>query len=528
MNYLPMMTEEEIKYVCSVMPLSESVRYFKRYPKDFAKVLRGFRASSLRNQEHVSSLLFRSRNQPFISSFIEKHISDWIKEIQQEISLVVDKGESKEIAWLQTLPLCFFADDIGIFFRLTGEEQSEEYISLLSKSIKMIKDLDVEGKKLNKMLNDKEHEQVRLEDEVKSVYIELESSEKQLIELSGEIKTLKRTNAGLEKLAGVVRVKENDIEGLEKKVQERDVIIKQLKVELSAVLNEQQQFETRIREEVEKQKTAKLIEKAASVKPRCPKDLDEFRDYLGFNLENLGIEIGVDYYSLLKDYLCEILFTGKPILVSRHTGLSLIKCISNALISSVNVATLTFDPNISVEGIDEFLSAKNRILCLDNFVGNFNETILITTCDRHKDKIVFLTVPYDRTLQYVPDEFLKYCHYLNLNRIKAFAQVRDLTEDPSSVEEIEAPSSMIIPDTFWASLLKEILSEIGIGCGLSTYKSSLIFDELNLCRLLAFDILPFCTDVLDISPFVVSERLNKYAGNSGRCPCKELFERWFS
>lgn len=528
MNYLPMMTKEEIKYVCSVIPPQESVRYFKRYPKDFAKVMPGFRAISLRKQEQVSGVLFRSRNQPFISSFFEKHISRWLEEIQREISSIIDKGESKETAWLQILPFCFFIDDIRIFFKLTGEEQSEEYISLLSQSIRRIRDLDVEGKKLNKALNDKKQEQVLLKDEIKRVQADLEKSGKKLIERSNEIKTLKRSNADLEKLAGVVYAKEQKIEELEKRVQERDETIQQLKAELTVTLSKQQQIEIRISEEFKKQKAAKLIEQSVSVKPRCPKDLDEFRDYLGYNLENLGIETSADYYPLLKDYLCEILFTGKPILVSRNTGLPLIKCVSNALISSANVVTLMFDPDISVEAIDEFLSAKNRILCLDNFIGNFDETILVTTCDRHKDKIMFLTAAYDRTLQYVPEEFLKYCHYLNLNRIEAFTQGRDLTEDPSSIEEVEASSSMITPDVLWASFLKEILSELGVCSVLSTYKGSLILDESSLCRLLAFDILPYCADVLGVAPFAVSERLNKYAGDNGRCPYKELFGRWFS
>ena len=86
MNYLPIMTEDEIKYVCLMIPLQESVLYFKQHPKDFAKVMPGFRATSLRNQEQLSTVLFRRRSLPFVSSFIEKHISRWLEEIQQEIS----------------------------------------------------------------------------------------------------------------------------------------------------------------------------------------------------------------------------------------------------------------------------------------------------------------------------------------------------------------------------------------------------------------------------------------------------------
>lgn len=233
MNYLPIMTEDEIKYVCLMIPLQESVLYFKQHPKDFAKVMPGFRATSLRNQEQLSTVLFRRRSLPFVSSFIEKHISRWLEEIQQEISLMMDKGKSKESAWLQTLPYSFFVDDIGIFFKLIGEEISAENITLLGLSIRRIKDLDIEGKKLEDSLSKKEQEQVRLINEIKRIQTELDKSVKRLIERSGEISVLKRTNADLEKLAGVVCAKEQDIEVLEKKVKERDITIQHLKAELS-------------------------------------------------------------------------------------------------------------------------------------------------------------------------------------------------------------------------------------------------------------------------------------------------------
>lgn len=528
MNYLSMMTKDEIKYACSVIPLQESVRYFKNYPKVFAKVMPGFRATSLRNQEQVSAALFRSRNQPSISSYIERHISRWLEEIKNKVSLITDKGESKESAWLQTLPFCYFVDNIGIFFKLTEEELSEELITLLGQSIRRIKDLDIDGKKIKDSLSKKEQEQVRLKDESKRIQAELEKASKKLIECSVEIKVLKRTNTNLEKLVAGIRTIEQKNAELEKKVKERDETIAQLKARLSVAVNEQQQLEIKIREEHVKQRAVKIIRTEASSKSRCPKDIDEFRDYFGYNLENLGIEASAEYYLLLKDYLCEILFTGKPILISRNTGLSLIKCVSNALVTSPTVATLIFTPEITADAVDEFLSAKNRIMCLDNFIGSFDETILSVICDRHKDKIVFLTVAYDKTLRYVPEEFMKYCHYLNINRIAAFTQARDLTEDPSSVEEIEAIGSMIKPDTLWSPLLKEILGDFGVCSGLSTYKVSHISNEASLCRLLAFDILPYCADVLDVTPFNVSVRLNKYADENGRCPYKELFRRWFS
>lgn len=528
MKYLTMMTDNEIKYVCSVIPLKETVRYFKKYPKEFSKIMPGFRATSLKSQKQVSNVLFKNRNQRYVSWFIENTIENWLEQIQNEISQIMDNGKSKETAWLQTFPYCYFIDDIGLFFKLVGEELSDESIMLLAQGISQIRDLNNRCIELEASSNKKDQQQMEFEKKIKCVQSDLDKAKKKSVDYSTEIRSLRRTNRELEKLIKVIPVKDRKIEELENEVKERKATICQLKEKLSEISKEQQKLEAKIKEEFKKKKDAELIEKTVFPKPRCPNDIEDFRDYFGYNLESWGIEASCEYYSFFMDYVCEILFTGKPILVNRNTGFTFMKCVSNALVSSPMVATLVFEPNISVETISDFLSSKNRIVCLDNFIGHFDETILFTICERHKDKIIVLTVTYDRTLKYVPEEFLMYCNYLNINRIDAFTQTKEVTEDPSTIEEIEVSDFTIIPNTKWAKLLKDILEELGMSKVLSTYFISQIADEESFIRILAFNILPYCVDVLNISPYDISERLNKYAGDNGRCCCKKLFRRWFT
>ena len=65
MIYLPTMTEDEIHYVCTVIPQSNAVKYFKQYHKDFAKVMPGFRHEKL-DKEQISEALFSGRSKRFI------------------------------------------------------------------------------------------------------------------------------------------------------------------------------------------------------------------------------------------------------------------------------------------------------------------------------------------------------------------------------------------------------------------------------------------------------------------------------
>lgn len=527
MNYLAQLDEDEVRYICSVIPLQESVYYFKRYPKDFAKVMPGFRAISMRSQEQVSALLFRCRKHPFILSFIEKHISRWIEEIKGHIAQIMDAGANRESALLQTLPYSFFVDNIGLFFKLANEEYSKEYITLLSAAIKIIKETDAKREKLEEVLKDKDSEIKKLQTELELVQLSLERTGKKFKESSAEIKALKCSITELEKLKTIVQIREEAISTLKAKVLIREKSIQQLKAELSEVKYNHKLLENKIQDELEKQQAVTAAKKKATPKPICPKDMEEFKDYLGYNLENIGVPTDSEYFYLLKEHLCCILFQGIPILINRVVSVPLMKCVANALTGTSNVRTLTFMSDISEQIIDEFLSADGRIVCLDNFVGNYNETVLSTLCDKHKDRIIFLTVAYDRTVYFVPDEFLKYCHYLNLNRIEALSANVDLTEDPSTIEVVVATSKKAGSDTRYSPLLREVLREFEFRQSLAEYKCSLITNEQDLCRLLAFDIMPYCVDVLQTVPYNVSERLVKYAGDAGRCPYKNLFRRWF-
>lgn len=74
MNYLPLLTEDELRYIISIIPLQDTVSYFKHNPKQFAQIRPGFRATSI-SKIDASKLLFSYRSRKFVSSFIEKHIS---------------------------------------------------------------------------------------------------------------------------------------------------------------------------------------------------------------------------------------------------------------------------------------------------------------------------------------------------------------------------------------------------------------------------------------------------------------------
>lgn len=527
MNYLPLLADDEVHYICSIISYEHTIAYFTQNPKELAKIRPGFRAKAI-SKSDASQLLFNYHNRDFISYFIEKHISDWLSQIKEHITERLNDGDSKELAVIHTLPFCFFSDNVGLYYKLINEEHSEEHIAFMSAAVKAIKEATSEQENLIDQLKTKDLDIKKLQDEIESVKIELERNKGKITQQLDEIETLKLGIVDLKELRITFEKSEHRIISLEESIRKHKDIIKKLRVRLSDANSNKQKLKEQIKVELEKSQATKFAEHhPGAVKPKCPSDIDEFKEYLDYNLENLGVDANSEYYPLLKDHLSEILFQGIPILVNRVIGTELIKCVANTIIGKSRVKTFVFSNTISAAEINQFLSSGNRIVCLDNFIGNFNETELIPIFDRHKDKIVFLTVPYDRTIYYVSREFMLYCQYLNLNRITVLSGDVALTEDPSRIDEVEFIPQRKPPDRNYSNIGREIMRELEFSQVLIEKKSAVMSNEQDLCRLLAFDILPYCVDVLRVAPFNISERLVRYAGDAGRCQYKKLLKEWF-
>lgn len=526
MNYLSLMTNDEIKYICSVINPKIVSEYFKRHPKEFAKILPGFRPNKI-NSSNIPDLLFKNRNRDFIASFLEKNISRWISEIQEHLNQCMEEGNSKDTAYIRILSQSFFAENVPLYFKLIEEEHSEEYNSMLFSTVVEWKKMLKKQKKLEGMIASKGNAIEQLQSKLDSTIIALENSKSKETKYTAEIKSLKQKNKNIDEQKNVIQKKEKIIADLEVEIAQLRKSEKNMKLNLDNVLNDHKKLKIQIRGELEKQQIQKFQQQTSTLKPLCPTDMEDFKNYLGYNLEDIGISSASDAFSLLENHLCDILFQGIPIIINRGTGVPIINCVANALIGRKSIATLTYHKDISSQEIEVFLLEDMRVICLDGFLGNYNETELLSLLERHRNKIIFLTLAFDRTLRFVPYEIFRYAHYLNLNRIPALSMSSSLTEDPSEFEEIEIELHKASSDTRYSPLLRKILNDLGFSSSLAVHKCSNISNEQDLCCTLAFDILPYCTDVLQIQPFSVSEQLLKYAGEKGRCSYKNLLKEWF-
>jgi hypothetical protein len=523
------MADEEIQYVCSVIPSKEIVAYFKHFPKEFAKILPGFRPSALLKRD-VNALLFIHRSRDFIASFLEKVISDWLSQIECYKSEQIEAGDDEEMALLHTLSESFFARNVPLYFKLISDERSEEYLSLLSTAISALKELADSQKFLKKEFEAKTVQITHMNKQLETAQALANKQKERLNECLSENSVLRSSNREIPTLNSSIEAYEQKTLNLLDDVQKQRDIIKTLKSILEEERKNKKQFEARIKSDLQQrlEEKAKSEQRKFSATPKRPCDMEEFADYLGYDLQDRGLESNSTYFSLLKEHLCAILFNSMPIVINRLTGNSIMASVANTLVGQAYVSTLSFSPKISIDAVEKFLSTNERIICLNNFIGNINELEMLPIFEAYQDKIIFLTTEYDRSLTYTSKEFLRYIQYLNVNSIKALSIYRDISEDAESRDEEDYIPTQQNQDSKYTDLLIKIMRELGFPRGLIMQKSASISSERGLCCSLAFDVLPYCTDVLQIFPYNVSDTLVRYAGSTGRCFCKDLLMEWFS
>lgn len=631
MNYLIDLTKEEIKYICTVIPFKEVSSYFSRYPKEFTKLKPGFRVKSL-NEDTVIRILYDFRNRDFIASFLIKHIDRWVEEIDRELAKALENGLDQEAAYIDVLSHSFFSENVALFFKIKGEEKSEDYLKVMGSAVfyqsahqktdeeeldslkkrqmeltgiqegleKRIFDEEKKVEKLRRKeagLKDKLKEKMEqlerekekntcLSEKVDNLEVELKKTQddevwktaemQQKIDiLTSRLKDQTEKEAGYEtsisEYASRLSSAEDDIETWKNKVRNREKQlftykaeramlltgkesdrkqIKELKEALDKALSVEKVYKERLfvlstekescqkkNRELEEQKDVETVAEAVSKRytdterkmPLCPEDMDDFDEYFSYNLENIGFDWNEEGSADFVDYLEKSFFRGIPVLIKRGSGINLANCLTNTLYGVPVAAHLLYSEGAGVQRIGEFLTdTPDQVVCIDGFIGNCNEMELIPVLEQYRNKIIILTYMYDQTLSYVPHELLSSVHFISADVFSSILRIRDITEEPSEVKEISvAYKSNVGADKRSQKIFYEIACECGLGKDTACAMADMLEDENHLNEMLMFTLLPYVSKVLGKNPYNCSKRLQRYAGEAGRCPKKDILMRWF-
>lgn len=527
MSDFSILTDEEFVRICAAIPHGLIISYFKKNPKEFAKIRPGFRASAIKTDDAVK-LMFKCRQNGFISSFVERIVKDWLAEISDAIAGYQKDGETAISASIRALSQSYFADNNSAYFKLAETEFSDDDISLIQETIALVKDYGIKLHELEDRLNKSlqeidEYKRINKIADSKNM-CQLEKSASQIRKLRERVEELKKAESLYREVQGELEKSKKDIERLNRLNASSIEKMAALQSEIERINKEKAELEVSVRKKLEDEQKEKLLAKVFT-KPLRPVDIDEFLDFLRYNLESIGVkdESDIPIKDLLSFYIADTLFCGKPIVCDKAISVALSGCIANALVGTSNVSRICFAADINEKSLREFLFNSGRIIVIDNFLGNFNETILLSIIDDYKNKIIFLTYSYSKTLKFISKELFAFCNFIGATKVPALFAGSKTDEDPATFDEEEYDPEWLYLGNHYEITLRNILKELNYCEKVINAKTFNISDERKMCEILVFDIIPYCFEVQSINPLNYSRTLQKYMQKSHY---SKLLERW--
>ena len=312
---LNLLNDEEYRLLCKAVPSPLIIKYFQNNPKEFAKIKRGFRPSSIKSKD-IEKILRENRNRRFISSFLHKIVDDWLEEICNAAKSCENEVSSELISYLYVLPKSFFSDNISAFFKLMDINVSEENIGIFCQIVTLLKlkNEDIEKKEnelktfqekfrmIETQLN-KEKQGVREtkeKDELISQLIKVQKKQEDCISvLNDEKREMSQTIKENENLIShlqdnqkkhreSIHKAEEEINANLRLIKEKDDFISQLEEKINILNDEKNSLEDSIRRQI-KDEEEKVSLSIKYNNPVAPKDLSEFRDYFKYNIESLDL-----------------------------------------------------------------------------------------------------------------------------------------------------------------------------------------------------------------------------------------------
>lgn len=536
------LTDEEIKYICNAIHPEEAQGYFKANPKYFQQIKPGFRPTSIKTGQ-TGKFLYDYRSKKFISDFIEQHINVWVKEVTEHIDKCVNNGDTRNQAYIKTFPESYFKKNINLYFKLIGEEIDSETKQIITEiteiqNSSLAKQAVIEdvGKHVEKIrllesqINEKESILKKMKSDLSAKdkkINKLESSlnniNKEVCKLKDQLKVATADNKGLKKINNAVSINNKELEAKNKRVSEQNNRLDR-KYKQSEIRNDELSKRIIELEKILSDKEINYLENDTLIRPT---DLDTFQEFVSYNFENIGINCNKYETALLLQYLKRILFVGTPILLNMISAHNLAECIANSITGKKSFDRLSYLADITAKDIVNFLNSAGRVVCLDGFVGNFDELALIEILTHYKSKIVFLSYEYERTLAYVPEEILSYAFYLNLIRFPEFMKVNTITEDSAVLEESPYECDPILGNERIRTLANNIMTELGFSAQVISRYIAITENDNDLDQMLIFTVLPYIVDVCRENPYLLSSRLQKYAGDGGKSQIKGQLLRWY-
>lgn len=130
MNYIELLNKEEKVTLCEIITGKEFKELFRKNEREFSKIQKGFRSKSLTDQ-YALFIATINLDSPFIITFINTIVEHWLSEIQENIEKLENENYSHSAALATTMLDSYFANNIELYFKLTGNALDSDKYSYL-------------------------------------------------------------------------------------------------------------------------------------------------------------------------------------------------------------------------------------------------------------------------------------------------------------------------------------------------------------------------------------------------------------
>lgn len=570
-DMVEMFNDTELKYIINVIPTPGIRNYFKRYPKDFQKTFPGFRVNATIPAERYLIEIKRNNDfiVNLVTSFLEqsiKEIDEAIEESKKESDLETALIKNLSCSHFSANPSIYFKlkneekedDAYGILLaaiKMYGElskennslkdeyerlkkqfdglhkENSEqvEYISALEMDKETYKstnkELSQNLEKINNDIKNLEYANEILRADYKKTIDEIEVLKTKFSEAKERISNLQEAKKSLLSELESLKIQHNEslkneeelktrIEILSADIESKNAEIVELQEKLANTIELQltktdDSFEFKNDVDISRnQDIIPTIEVIKEIEKKhgtyyFVKDYEEFRMDLDYCLMDANVNEGKE---VLTSYLDRLYTERKIIIGNRKDCRFIVECFSSILCSK-EYTNITYFDGIKLRDIITAVENGGRIIYLDNFIGNYNETVLISLLSIYKDKMIVISAMYDKMFMYITSDILRDCNYINLQRLNLSDNI---DFDSCICEEQISEYKKELIDNAPTSALISILRDLKLNEQVRTSLSINVNSHTDSDAILTFGVLPYLVDVRGETPFENSDRLLSY------------------
>ncbi len=193
MNYISLLTQDEMVILCNLIPGKGFKVFFQKNPNEFSMIKPGFRPNSLSEEEAVS-LGIKYIDKPFIASFVNTTVQRWLKEIDGFYADLLSKGKNEDEAMAETLTGSYFRNNLELYFKLIKNgDVDERYIAKLQGYIEHNNKTDHDDVNITEDQNTNLISAI----EIEALREQLAKSEQQIRDYESQILALKEENTSI-------------------------------------------------------------------------------------------------------------------------------------------------------------------------------------------------------------------------------------------------------------------------------------------------------------------------------------------